>query len=91
LEIRKSLAPPNPLFILAYADDNLGYVPPESDYSRGGYEIDEAHRFYGLGATVAPRIAEHLAQAGCESAKMARVLAAQTQRTKIHLTQGGKS
>lgn len=91
LEIRKSLAPQDPLFILAYADDNLGYVPPKSDYSRGGYEIDEAHRFYGLGATVAPKTAEHLAQAGCKSAKMARVLAAQTQPTKICVTQGGKS
>ena len=74
----KELAPKDPLFILAYADDNPGYIPPESDYLRGGYEIDEAHRFYGLGATVAPRTAEHLARLGCKSVEMARVLAAQT-------------
>ncbi|MDC0541339.1 hypothetical protein OAO50_06700 [Paracoccaceae bacterium] len=82
LEIRKTLSSPKPLFILAYADDNLGYIPPESDYSRGGYEIEEAHRFYGLGATVAPNTAEHLAEVGCEAAEMARVLATQNQPTK---------
>ena len=83
LEIREKLAQKDPLFILAYADDNPGYIPPESDYLRGGYEIDEAHRFYGLGATVAPRTAEHLAEAGCKSVEMARVVAAQTRVTKI--------
>ena len=29
LEIRESLAQKDPLFILAYADDNPGYIPPE--------------------------------------------------------------
>ena len=91
LEIRERLAQKDPLFILAYADDNPGYIPPESDYLRGGYEIDEAHRFYGLGATVAPRTAEHLAEAGCKSVEMARVVAAQTRLTKTYLTQGRKS
>ena len=83
LEIRERLAPKDPLFILAYADDNPGYIPPESDYLRGGYEIDEAHRFYGMGATVAPRTAERLAEVGCKSVEMARVVAAQTRLTKI--------
>ena len=83
LEIREKLAQKDPLFILAYADDNPGYIPPESDYLRGGYEIDEAHRFYGLGATIAPKTAEHLAEAGCKSVEMARISASQTRVTKI--------
>ena len=88
LEIREKLAQKDPLFILAYADDNPGYIPPESDYLRGGYEIDEAHRFYGLGATIAPKTAEHLAEAGCKSVEMAGILAAQTRPTKTYLSQG---
>ena len=88
MEIREKLAQKDPLFILAYADDNPGYIPPESDYLRGGYEIDEAHRFYGLGATIAPKTAEHLAEAGCKSVEMARISAAQTRPTKTYLSQG---
>jgi len=88
LEIREKLAQKDPLFILAYADDNPGYIPPESDYLRGGCEIDEAHRFYGLGATIAPKTAEHLAEAGCKSVEMARISAAQTRPTKTYLSQG---
>lgn len=88
LEIREKLAQKDPLFILAYADDNPGYIPPESDYLRGGYEIDEAHRFYGLGATIAPKTAEHLAEAGCKSVEMAGISAAQTRPTKTYLSQG---
>ena len=88
LEIRVKLAQKDPLFILAYADDNPGYIPPESDYLRGGYEIDEAHRFYGLGATIAPKTAEHLAEAGCKSVEMAEISAAQTRSTKTYLSQG---
>ena len=86
LEIRERLAPKDPMFILAYADDNPGYIPPESDYLRGGYEIEEAHRFYGLGATIAPKTAEYLAAAGCKSVEMAGILATQTRSTKTYLS-----
>lgn len=52
-----------PLFVLGYADDNPGYIPPEGEFAFGGYEIGEAHRFYGLPAGLAPRSAERLATA----------------------------
>ncbi len=52
-----------PLFVLGYADDNPGYIPPEDEYAFGGYEVMEAHRFYGLPAGLAPRSAERLATA----------------------------
>ncbi|MDO5605372.1 MAG: hypothetical protein Q4G25_09465 [Paracoccus sp. (in: a-proteobacteria)] len=52
-----------PLFILGYADDNPGYIPPEGEFACGGYEVTEAHRFYGLPAGLAPRSAERLATA----------------------------
>jgi hypothetical protein len=71
LEIRQSLPSQAPLFVLAYADDNPGYVPHRDAFVEGGYEVDEAHRFYGLGATFAPGSAERLADAGCKAALMA--------------------
>lgn len=81
LEIRQSLSSPLPLFVLAYADDNPGYVPHRTAFSQGGYEVDEAHRFYGLGATFAPGSAERLANAGCKAARMAALAAADGQQT----------
>ena len=54
----------DPLFILGYADDNPGYIAPHSEFKYGGYEIEEAHRFYGLGAAFAPGSAELLEKSG---------------------------
>jgi len=50
-------------FVLAYADDTAGYLPPEAEYPFGGYEVDEAHRFYGTPGRFAPGTAETLATA----------------------------
>lgn len=57
-----------PVFVLSYADDNPGYIPPSSEFPKGGYEVDEAHRFYGLPATFAPGSAEDLAEAALAAA-----------------------
>lgn len=84
LEIRQSLSSSAPLFVLSYADDNPGYVPHRAAYGDGGYEVDEAHRFYGLGATFAPGSAEQLADAGCKAARMAAVAALDGQITKAN-------
>ena len=77
---REGIAAESPVFIIAYADDNPGYIPPSAEYRFGGYEVDEAHRFYGLGATFAPGSAERLEQTGCFVAKNAAVAAAQNER-----------
>ncbi|RUT34477.1 alkaline ceramidase [Arsenicitalea aurantiaca] len=50
-------------FVLAYADDTPGYIPPITEYPFGGYEVDEAHRFVGLAGRFAPGSAERLAKA----------------------------
>jgi hypothetical protein len=49
-------------FVLAYADDTPGYIPPASEYQHGGYEVDEAHRFVGLPGRFASGSAERLSQ-----------------------------
>ena len=64
LRMRQKISSVGPLFLLSYADDNPGYIPPQSEYNKGGYEVEEAHRFYGLGATFAPGSAERLESAG---------------------------
>lgn len=64
-DLRQAIAKEHsaPLFVLGYADDNPGYIPPDGEYAFGGYEVMEAHRFYGLPAGLAPRSAERLATA----------------------------
>ena len=76
LDIRQGLRTQAPLFVLSYADDNPGYIPPLSAFDEGGYEVDEAHRFYGLGATFAPGSAERLTDAARKAAQMAARAAA---------------
>jgi neutral ceramidase len=52
-----------PLMLAGFCEDNPGYVPPREEYAHGGYEVEEAHRFYGMPATFAPGAAETLADA----------------------------
>lgn len=73
LDLRSRLNGSSPLFVLAYADDNPGYIPPESEFIHGGYEIDEAHRFYGLPATFAPGSAERLVEAALAATTRTRI------------------
>jgi len=81
IEIRQSIATHESLFVLCYADDNPGYLPHQTAFSQGGYEVEEAHRFYGLGATFAPGSAERLAHAGCKAARIATGVATDGQST----------
>jgi hypothetical protein len=48
-------------FVVCFAQGCPGYLPPREEYSHGGYEVDEAHRYYGMPATFAPGSAEQLA------------------------------
>ncbi|MAS13170.1 MAG: alkaline ceramidase [Nitratireductor sp.] len=52
-----------PAFIAGFAEDNPGYIPPSEEFAFGGYEVDEAHRYYGQPASFAPGCAEALAAA----------------------------
>lgn len=59
-------------FVVCYADDNPGYIAPASEYDHGGYEVDEAHRYYGMPATFAKGSAERLAEAAERALEQAR-------------------
>lgn len=64
-EIRRRIENPAAI-VVAFADDNPGYIPPASEFIHGGYEVDEAHRYYGMPATFAPGSAEALADAAVD-------------------------
>jgi hypothetical protein len=50
-------------FVISLSDGNPGYIPAREDYPAGGYEVAEAHRYYGLPAAFAPGSAEVLVNA----------------------------
>jgi len=53
--------PHGPVFILGYSNDTtMGYIPTESAYAAGGYEVDVAFRYYGLDLPVAKGTGEQL-------------------------------
>jgi len=58
LNMRKTLG--NRAFILGYAEDNPGYICPEGAFADGGYEVEQAHRYYDMPAGFAPGCAEAL-------------------------------
>lgn len=57
-----------PAIVAAYAEGCPGYIPPASEYTHGGYEVAEAHRFYGQPGPFAPGGAEKLLEAALQIA-----------------------
>jgi len=49
-----------PVLVLGYADGVPGYLPTADEYRHGGYEVVDAHRYYGMRAAFAPGGAERL-------------------------------
>ncbi|UFU04278.1 hypothetical protein LQF12_06775 [Ruania suaedae] len=60
-EIEQALG--RPVLVVGYADDVPGYLPPAGEYPHGGYEVLDAHRYYGMPAPFAPGCAERIADA----------------------------
>jgi hypothetical protein len=49
----KARAAPARLLLGGYCGGSLGYMPTESAFSEGGYEVESAYRFYGYPAALA--------------------------------------
>jgi neutral ceramidase len=62
----KARAAPRPVLTLAYANGTPGYIPHRSAYPEGGYEVEEAYRYYGYPACFAPEAGEALVEAARE-------------------------
>jgi neutral ceramidase len=67
MAIRANLPTPPTPFVLSLCDGVPGYVPSREAYPAGGYEVAEAHRYYGLPAAFAPGSAEALADAAVDA------------------------
>jgi hypothetical protein len=53
------------IYLLGYANGDVGYLPIRAAYAEGGYEVEEAHLFYG-GFRAQPGGLERLALAATE-------------------------
>lgn len=60
--IRAAVAP-RQVFVCAYTNDDIGYIPSRDEYAHGGYEILEAYRYYGYPAALAPEAGEMIVAA----------------------------
>lgn len=68
LRVRAGLPEGPTPFVISLADGVPGYIPAREAYPEGGYEVAEAHRYYGLPGTFAPGSAERLADAALRCA-----------------------
>lgn len=44
-ELRAAAGPR--VYVVGYANGDIGYLPPREIYAEGGYEVDNAYKFYG--------------------------------------------
>lgn len=51
-----------PLFCLGYTNGCYGYLATDAEHKRGGYEIEEAHKYYGT-LNFAPGCEAHIRHA----------------------------
>jgi neutral ceramidase len=68
-------------FVIGFCEANPGYIPPRSEFPYGGYEVEEAHRYYGMPATFAPGSAELLAE--CALSLAERILGGGNLRLRL--------
>ncbi len=45
VELRAAAGPR--VYVVGYANGDIGYLPPAEIYAEGGYEVDNAYKFYG--------------------------------------------
>ena len=55
-----------PVLVTGYTGDCPGYLPDAEAYAQGGYEVADAHRYYGMPAPFARGSAERLLEAAVE-------------------------
>lgn len=61
-QLRRRLELPTAM-VAGYCDGCPGYLPPRQEYPFGGYEVQDAHRYYGAPGPFAPGAAEALLEA----------------------------
>ena len=69
LALRDALRERPTPFVVSLSDGVPGYIPDRASYPAGGYEVAEAHRYYGLPAGFAPGSAEAVAGAALAASR----------------------
>src|SRR5699024_3079741 len=80
LELRAHIQGAAAVFVLGYTDGCPGYLPTAAEYPLGGYEVCDAHRYYGMPGPFVPgalvRVVEEArrlsAVVGADDAALAR-------------------
>lgn len=75
LEIRRqlaSLADAEVVIVLGYSDGCPGYFPACGEYARGGYEVEQAHHYYGMPGPFARGTLERLTRTAVQLARSLR-------------------
>jgi hypothetical protein len=62
LAVKTQAAAPH-VFVAGFGNDNIGYIPTRRAYPLGGYEVNEAYKYYGYPAALAPEAGEHYVEA----------------------------
>mgnify|MGYP001501986174 CR=1 FL=1 len=62
----ESVLEPATIWCAGYANGCYGYLPPEGEYARGGYEVARAHRYYQQPAAFAPGTAAQAVAAAAD-------------------------
>ncbi|MGQ9523966.1 MAG: neutral/alkaline non-lysosomal ceramidase N-terminal domain-containing protein [Armatimonadota bacterium] len=62
----RTRSPFSTTLVVGYANGDIGYVPTRSAYPEGGYEVEDAHRYYGRPAPLAPEAGEIMVDACVE-------------------------
>lgn len=60
LDLRAQVSGAAAVFVLGYTDGCPGYLPSAGEYPFGGYEVCDAHRYYGMPGPFAPGSLERL-------------------------------
>ncbi|MFD1717365.1 neutral/alkaline non-lysosomal ceramidase N-terminal domain-containing protein [Georgenia deserti] len=68
--VRSILAADDPdavTVVAGYTGECFGYLPAREEYPSGGYEVCDAHRYYGMPGPAAPGSLEQLVEAAAEA------------------------
>jgi hypothetical protein len=76
LRLKRELGGAGPLWVTAYANDVMAYIPSRRVLAEGGYEADSSMIYYGMPSKWAPAVEEKIIAKVHELVKEVRVSAA---------------
>lgn len=60
--------------IAGFANGNIGYIPTRAAYGEGGYEVEDAYRYYGYPTALAPEAGEQVVAHAVELTRRTRIV-----------------